>query len=169
MHYPLRLLFAVLIFSTLSFTVVHKFYVSVTNIQYSEKEETLQVTTRIFIDDLEAVLLERYSVQTALSTENEIDSADAYIAKYLHRKMVFTINGQQIPYTFLGKEYETDIAICYIEVPAGPLEAIQTIEIQNEVLTDMFEEQQNVVHFRIAGKRQSFVLLREDNKGMLNL
>lgn len=169
MHYPLRLLFTILFFSLFSFTVAHKFYVSVTNIRYSEKEETLQVTTRIFIDDLESVLLERYGVRTALSTEDEIDTANEYIGKYLKRKMVFTINGEHVPYTFLGKEYETDIAICYIEVPAGPLDNIKTIEIQNDVLTDMFEEQQNVVHFRMAGKRRSFVLLRENNKGMLNL
>lgn len=169
MHYPLRILITLLFFSFLSFTIAHKFYVSVTNISYSDKEETLQVTTRIFIDDLEAVLLERYGVITALSTEDEIDTADEYIGKYLQRKMVFSINGEPVPYTFLGKEYETDIAICYIEVPAGPLDAIKTIEIQNQVLTDMFEEQQNVVHFRMAGKRRSFVLLRENDKGMLNL
>ncbi|NND14733.1 MAG: hypothetical protein HKN89_00235 [Eudoraea sp.] len=164
-----RFLILFLGLSLLSLTVAHKFYVSVTNIQYSEKEETLQITTRIFIDDLEAVLLERYGAKTLLATDNEIDDANNYIEKYLNQKMVFKVNGQHIPYTFLGKEYDTDIAICYLELPVGPLSEIKTLEIQNDVLTDMFEEQQNVVHFRIADKRRSFVLLRESNKGMLNL
>ena len=159
----------ILFFSLVSFSVAHKFYVSVTHIRYSENEETLQVTTRVFIDDLEAVLLERYGVKTDLATEKEADYADEYIGKYLRRKMVFTINGEVVQYTFLGKEYETDIAICYIEIPVGPLENINQIEIQNEVLMDLFEEQQNVVHFRIEDKRRSYVLLRENNKGMLNL
>ena len=158
-----------LFFSLVSFSTDHKFYVSVTHINYSEKEETLQVTTRVFIDDLEAVLLERYGAKTDLATQREAADADAYIGKYLQRKMVFTVDGSVIPLTFLGKEYETDIAICYIEVPVGPLEGIDRIEIQNEVLMDLFEEQQNVVHFRIDGKRRSYVLLRENNKGMLNL
>ena len=162
-------LILILFFSLVSFTVAHKFYVSVTHIQYSEQEETLQVTTRIFIDDLEAVLLERYGVKTDLATDLEAEIADDYIGKYLRRKMVFTVNGSVVPYTFLGKEYDTDIAICYIEIPVGPLADIQQIEIQNEVLMDLFEEQQNVVHFRIDGKRRSYVLLRENNKGMLNL
>ena len=169
MHFRSKALILLIFFSLISFTVAHKFYVSVTHINYSEKEETLQVTTRIFIDDLEAVLLERYGVKTALATEEEAEFADEYIGKYLQRKMVFTVNGSIVPYTFLGKEYETDIAICYIEVPVGPLEEIEQIEIQNEVLMDLFEEQQNVVHFRIDGKRRSYVLLRESNKGMLNL
>ena len=169
MKHSQRFLILFLGLSLLSMTVAHKFYVSVTNIQYSEKEETLQITTRIFIDDLEAVLLERYGVKTSLATDNEIKDANAYIEKYLNRKMVFKVNGQHVPYTFLGKEYDTDIAICYLELPVGPLSGISSLEIQNEVLTDMFEEQQNVVHFRIVDKRKSFVLLRESNKGMLNL
>ena len=169
MHKRSQALILTLFFSLVSFSVAHKFYVSVTHIAYSETEETLQVTTRIFIDDLEAVLLERYGVKTDLATENEADNADEYIGKYLQRKMVFKVNGEAIPQTFLGKEYETDIAICYIEIPVGPLKDIQQVEIQNEVLMDLFEEQQNVVHFRIDGKRRSYVLLRENNKGMLNL
>lgn len=169
MHLRSQFLILILFFSLTSFAVAHKFYVSVTHIRYSENEETLQVTTRIFIDDLEAVLLERYGVKTALATENEADFADEYIGKYLQHKMVFTVNGAAVPYTFLGKEYDTDIAICYIEIPVGPLEAIDQIEIRNEILMDMFEEQQNVVHFRIGDKRRSFVLLRERNSGMLNL
>lgn len=169
MHFRSYILILILFFSMVSFLVAHKFYVSVTQIQYSEKEGTLQVTTRIFIDDLEAVLLERYGVKTSLATESEAEFANEYIAKYLQRKMVFSVNGSVVPYTFLGKEYETDIAICYIEIPVGPLEDIEQIEIQNEVLMDLFEDQQNVVHFRIADKRSSYVLLREKNTGMLNL
>lgn len=169
MHLRSQVLILILFFSLVSFTVAHKFYVSVTHISYSDTEETLQVTTRVFIDDLEAVLLERYGVKTALATEDEADFADEYIGKYLQRKMVFTVNGSMVPYTFLGKEYDTDIAICYIEIPVGPLEGIDQIEIQNEVLMDMFEEQQNIVHFRIGDKRRSFVLLRERNSVMLNL
>lgn len=169
MHLRSQSLILILFLSLVSFNVAHKFYVSVTHIRYSEAEETLQVTTRVFIDDLEAVLLERYGVKTALATQDEADFADEYIGKYLQRKMVFSVNGSVVPFTFLGKEYDTDIAICYIEVPAGPLGGIEQIEIQNEVLMDLFEEQQNVVHFRIGDKRRSFVLLRERNSGMLNL
>lgn len=169
MKHSHRFLILFLGLSLLSMTVAHKFYVSVTNIRYSEAEETFQITTRVFIDDLEAVLLERYGVKTSLATDAEVNDANAYIEKYLNRKMVFKVNGEHVPYTFLGKEYETDIAICYLELPVGPLSEISTLEIQNDVLTDMFEEQQNVVHFRIADKRKSFVLIRESNKGMLNL
>jgi hypothetical protein len=34
---------------------------------------------------------------------------------------------------------------------------------------DLYEEQKNIIHFKIKGKKKSFVLIRESNKGMLNL
>ena len=44
-----------------------------------------------------------------------------------------------------------------------------SIAVQNEVLTDLFEDQKNVVHIKYLGKKKSFVLIKENNKGMLNL
>lgn len=152
-----------------AFTAAHKFYVSVTNISYSEKDKALQITTRIFIDDFEKVLEERYGIQTHLATEQESDLADANIEKYLNTKFVLKVNGAHTAYTFLGKKYDNDIMICYLEVPKVDISNATSIEIQNEVLTDLFDEQQNVVHFKIKGVKKSFVLIKENNKGMLNL
>ena len=44
-----------------------------------------------------------------------------------------------------------------------------SISVENEVLMDIFEEQKNVVHFKLGNQKKSFVLIRENNKGMLNL
>ena len=147
----------------------HKFYVSVTNINYSEKDEALQITTRIFIDDFEKVLQERYGFQANLATDEESDLADEYIEKYLNTKFVIKVNGENRGYTFLGKKYDSDVMICYLELNKIELPKLTTIEVQNEILTDLFDEQQNVVHFKLKDKKKSFVLVKENNKGMLNL
>jgi len=152
----------------LAFTA-HKFYLSVTNVAYSEKDQALQLTTRIFIDDIEAVLLERYGFKGALATEKEATLADEYIEKYIRAKFVIRLDGKVADFDFIGKKYEDDLMICYIEVPDVQLSKHNSIELQNELLTDMFDEQQNVVHFKINGRKKSFVLIKENNKGMLNL
>lgn len=59
--------------------------------------------------------------------------------------------------------------VCYLEVAELPLEALESIAITNEVLTDLFDDQQNVVHFNVGGKKKSFVLLKPNTKGMLKL
>ena len=62
MHY-LKKSFLILLLPLFAFTAAHKFYVSVTNVTYSEKNEALQITSRVFIDDLEEVLKERYDIR----------------------------------------------------------------------------------------------------------
>ena len=168
MKYLKKSLF-ILILPLVAFTVAHKFYVSVTNISYSEKDGALQITSRIFIDDFEQVLLERYGIEAHLATDSETALVDEYIEKYLKTKFLMFVDGEQRKYKVLGKKYDNDIMICYLEIPEIHIEKIKSIAVQNELLTDLFDEQQNVVHFKIEGKKKSFVLIRENNKGMLNL
>ncbi len=167
MKYLKKSLF-ILILPLVAFTVAHKFYVSVTNISYSEKDQSLQITSRIFIDDFEQVLLERYGIEAHLATDSESALAHEYIEKYLKTKFLMFVNGEQRQYKVLGKKYDNDIMICYLEIPEIHIEKIKSIAVQNELLTDLFDEQQNVVHFKIKGKKKSIVLIRENNRGMLN-
>ncbi len=150
------------------FIGVHKFYVSVTNIEYYDKGKALQITSRVFIDDFEKALEERYEVTTLLGTPQELPDAEVYIEKYLNAKFLVKINGETAPYQFLGKKYDNDIMICFLEIPEISLDQLNSIEIQNELLMDIFEEQKNILHFKILEKKKSFVLIRESNKGMLN-
>jgi len=159
----------VLLFVLTSFTVVHKFYVSVTNINYSEKNDALQITSRIFIDDLEALLKERYEIDAALDTDKESPQAEEYIKKYLKAKFVLELNEEITLYNYIGKKYDNDVVIFYLEVPDVSFTELKSISVQNEVLTDLYEEQKNLVHIKWKGKKKSFVLIRENNKGMLNL
>ena len=151
-----------------SFTTLHKYYLSVTNMQYSEKNDSFQITSRIFIDDLEEVLKERYGINAELATSNEAKVSNAYIEKYFRAKFAIELNGEIAKYTFLGKKYEEDVVICYLELNNINFTDLQSIAIQNEILTDLFEEQQNVVHLKWKGQKKSFVLIKENNKGMLN-
>lgn len=164
----MKKLLLVLILPLVAFTT-HTFYVSVTNIGYSEKDDALQITTRVFIDDLEAVLLERYGVTANLDTDDESKVADEYLDKYLRKKFKIEIDSEIKSYDLIGRKYDNDVCIFYIELSKIKLESIKSIQIQNEILTDLFDEQQNVVHFKIKGKKKSFVLLKSDTKGMLKL
>jgi hypothetical protein len=152
-----------------SFTEAHKFYVSVTNVEYSEKEESLQVISRIFIDDLESVLLQRYDMKADLATPEESDQALAYIERYFNARFTVFVNGSAREYTFLGRKYDKDQVICYLEITGLPKTSLESVGVQNEILMDIFDEQKNLVHLKILGAKKSFVLIRENNKGMLNL
>ncbi|MDG1570785.1 hypothetical protein OZ410_00545 [Robiginitalea sp. M366] len=164
-----RILLLALVLTLSSFGLAHKFYVSVTNVEYSEKNASLQVISRIFIDDLEATLLERYDLKAGLGTPEESPLAKAYIERYFRAKFALEVNGDPVEYTFLGTRTDKDLLVCYLEVPNLEAGTLTSIGVRNDLLTDMFEEQKNLVHLKALGKKHSLVLVRENNKGMLNL
>jgi len=161
--------FLILLLPFFAFSVAHKFYVSVTNVGDSEKDNAIQITSRIFIDDLEAVLKERYDHDTKLIAGEESDIVNEYIEKYLRTKFVVEIDNEQKEYQLLGKKYDNDLVIFYLEIAEIDLVELQAITIQNEVLTDLYDEQQNILHFKINDKKKSFVLVRDNTRGMLKL
>ena len=159
----------ILLLPLCAFATAHKFYISVTNVGYSEKDNALQITSRLFIDDLEQLLKERYDIKANLATDEESELAEEYLKKYLRAKFVVEIDGATRSYSYVGKKYDNDVVIFYLEVPEVELSEVKSIQIQNEMLTDLFDDQQNVVHFKVDGKKKSFVLMRENTKGVLNL
>ncbi|PKA99309.1 hypothetical protein B0O79_3015 [Flavobacteriaceae bacterium MAR_2009_75] len=159
----------ILILPLFAFAAAHKFYVSVTNVNYSEKDRAIQITSRIFIDDMNRLMMARYDIDAELDTEKESKLADEYLEKYVRSKFVVSLNGQPIQYNFIGKKYDADVMICYIEVADVNLKELKSVAIENEILTDLFDDQQNVVHINIKDEKKSFVLLKSRTKGMLNL
>ena len=165
----IRTAFLLLVLPLFAFTGAHKFYISVTNVDYSEKDQAVQIITRVFIDDMNAVLKERYEFASSLGTDKESSVDKEYLERYLRTKFLVEINGETVKYDFIGHKYDSDMVICYLEVPNIPIETLKQIGITNEVLTDIYDDQQNVVHMKVNGKKKSHVLVKSRIKGMLNL
>lgn len=160
------ILLSVLLILPLSERETHKFYVSVTKIEHVKKEKSLQIISQIFIDDLENVIRKRYNESATLALKNESPEINDYIKKYLKAKIKITINGQAVPFEFIGKEYENDITYCYLEILN--VTDITSFTIENKVLFDLFEEQENIVRTHINDKHKSFILVSGNDKGVLN-
>lgn len=163
----LKIFLCVIAVSLMSFTTAHKFYVSVTQINYIEEKAEVQITSRIFIDDLEQLLRERYDETIILAGDKpEPKKVNELIGKYLSQKLTIVINGEEKAFKFLGKEYEDDIALCYMEI--SDIRSINSVEITNSVLFELFDEQQNIIRTKINSKKKSFILIPENDKGLLN-
>lgn len=157
-----------LLFLCSSFNFNHKFYVSVTQIEYSESNRAIQITSRIFIDDLEKALNQRYDMEVYLGSDKEIEKADYWIEKYLNSRLKFTLNGRAQKLTFLGKKYDNDLVVCFLEIENISLKETNQFDVENQLLTDVFDDQQNITHITLNTLKKSFVFNKESNKGMLN-
>ncbi|MFT4612016.1 MAG: hypothetical protein ACJA1H_002399 [Glaciecola sp.] len=147
-------------------SVPHKYYVSVTQIEYVEKKKSVQIISRIDVDDLEFALQERFDKNIDLTTIDEKSTVDDYIKRYLLQKFKIKINTKEVTFNFVGKDYENDQVVCYLEIEG--VIAINTIEISNTVLFDLFPKQKNMVKSKINSKVNNLIFTKEDTNQYLN-
>ncbi|PKA82292.1 hypothetical protein ATE92_0420 [Ulvibacter sp. MAR_2010_11] len=162
----LRIATLLLLFTIVTAASAHKFYVSITKIEYVQEKQSVQIITKIFIDDLEDVLQQRYKPTISLATQNETAEDLAYMKQYILQKLQIEVNGKPATPKFIGSEYETDVVKVYLEITG--VQNLKTLEIENYLLLDMFDEQQNIVHLKTSKSRRSLVLDKDNPKGVLN-
>lgn len=148
-------------------TAWHKFYLSVTQIDYVPKEHSIQVVTRLFYDDLEKALQERYDSSIRVEKSYDQKKLNAYIDKYIQQKLKINVNGDRVKLHYLGHKDENDYVVCFVEITG--IDNLKSLEVENTLLMDAFPEQKNVVHVQLGETRKSFMLTSEKDSAVLNL
>lgn len=157
-------LLVVLVVLSSAFTF-HKFYVGVFQIDYFKEKKAIQITARLFIDDLEKALHKKHNKHFYITTKDEVPDANTYIAKYLEEKLKIKINNKIQTIQFLTKEQEENIVICYLKINFK--DNIKDLEITNNVLSDVFNEQQNLVHLNINGNKKTILFTNTETNQKL--
>jgi hypothetical protein len=135
------------------FNIFHPFYVSVTEIEQNKKTGKLQVSTRIFYDDLEKALNKRYKTNANILRPANKKQVDAFISAYVKEHLKIKADNKDMLLKYVGYEIEEEAAWCYFET--DKTEPIRSLNIQNNILFEQHESQVNMVHAVVAGKRQS--------------
>ena len=136
-----------------------------TQIEYNEKQQSLQIIINVFMDDIEQALNSEYEIDLQLTTQNELENPDQYFKKYLNETLKFKLQDQEVSYEYLGKEYEGDLVYFYLEI--ANVQNPEPIEVSNRLLLKYFENQQNVVKLRVGKKRRSKILNITNDKALL--
>lgn len=165
MPYSKKLLL-LLIIPLLAFSA-HKYYLSLTQIEYNQNAKSLEIIINVFMDDIETALNQDYNLDLQLNTNKELKESDTYFANYLKEKLQFSINNKSLQFNYLGKEYDADLVYFYLEIKE--IEYFTSLEINNKILTQHFLEQQNVVKMKVGKKKVSKVLNKKNDKALLKL
>lgn len=153
-------LFFALIFLTSFTSASHEFYLSVTEVEYDRETRNLQIVSRVFIDDFEEVLSKRYQQDISLSYRKDLENNKALIAKYLQKKLRISIDGKSQELNFIGSKFDADQIVLFLESTSVP--DFKKVEVENLLLTDLFDSQKNIVHVKKGETIESMLLVKEN-------
>lgn len=131
-----------LLFTGLSYSLDHKFYVSLTEITFNDENNRLEISSKVFYDDLQNAIL----VEDGYKIDDPLTEHKQQIEQYLSRHFSVKVNGVNIPLKMIGVETEIDAVWCYLE--SEPLaNSIEELEVFNNVFVDLFPTQSNIINF----------------------
>jgi len=134
----------------------HPFYVSVTEINHNSQEKTLEISCKIFLDDMEAVLKQNYKTNVDLTNEKKEAEHNKFIAEYISKHLSVTADGKSSKLNYIGFEKDKESVWCYFE--AANIPSIKKLDINNSILQDYTDKQINIMHITVNGNRKSYKL-----------
>lgn len=165
MKKAIKLSVLLVLFIGLTAMSAHRFYVGIYQVDFVPQKKRLEITTRIFMDDLNDALTKAYKKQTNIGDQKETLEDVTLMKKYLSDKFKIYLNGQLKIMNYHSHEQENNVIICYLTVKEVP--KITKMEVENSILTELHDEQQNIIQFNNNGKKQNLLLSSSTTKGML--
>lgn len=135
------------------FRPVHPLYISVTEINHNAKDKILEVSCKVFTNDLEAVLEKMSGSRVDLSAAGEKTATDKLIDAYVEKHLRLRVDGRPVALHFVGSEKENDGTWSYFQV--NDISSVKKIEAVDELLYDSFNQQINIMHVTVGGQRKS--------------
>ena len=134
-------------------SIFHPFYVSVTEINHNVKAQSVEISCRMFYDDLEHVLEKQYNTRLDIVKPTNKDQLNKFINDYIHHHLIIKIDGKILNPAYVGYEIQEDGAWSYLEVKG--ITKAQKIEVHDDLLYTEHAEQINMLHITVNGERKS--------------
>jgi len=142
----------------------HKYYVSTSLFNFNDSN-AIEITIRIFKDDLNSLFEKQYSDK--LSSDLNSPIIQSLISSYLENNIGVYFDNIKYQPSFLGSEGKNDLIICYLEIKKIPVS--DSIKIENNILFDLFLDQKNIIHIKKNNEKQSFILTKESSQYNLDI
>ncbi len=145
---------------------MHKYYVSVTVIHFNTENRHLEIELHTFPDDVALALEKNYGYRIDWDKPNE--QAKKFLDAYLHEHFRLKYNSKILNYKYLGFTFENDQLVLVMESNPLPQQA-RRLTVYNTWLTEIYRDQQNLVHLLTGKTKQSEILDREHKQTVFKL
>lgn len=143
----------------------HKFYVGIYQVNYASDKKMLQITTRIFVDDLNSALEKKFKKKFHLGEKNVGEDEVVLMNKYIFENFRIAVNGKPEPLDYRSCEMENNVIVGYYRIT--DIANVKTLACTNKVLFDFVTEQQNIIQTSVGGNKQNLLLTIDEPSGKL--
>jgi len=155
LKYNWKVLCFVLIFVT-SIAFAHPFYVSISSITFNPQKKQVEISCRLFYDDLELALKNQMKQRIDVINPKNKQQADSTISQYIRNNFRLKVNGKPVELRYLGYEIIDDVAWCYLY--SDQISSINQLEVTNQLLYQDFKRQSNIMHVQVGKTKKSYKL-----------
>ena len=140
----------------------HPYYVSVVDIKYDAKQSSLQISARMFTNDLEESLKKITKKDIDILNPKNKSEVDSVLFAYIKQRLHISVNSKNQPLQYIGYEKEEESIWVYLEIKkvAKP----KKFNIETKLLYDYLAGQINIVHAEINGVKKSSKVTNPESK-----
>jgi uncharacterized protein DUF6702 len=133
--------------------IFHPYYISVVEINHNSTDKTLEISCKIFTNDFETTLEKNFRTKVDLSHPKDKATTDKWITEYIKKHLSIKVDGKDVNISYLGFEKDEEAVFSYFQ--ADNVVAVKKVNVFNSLLHDFSDQQINIIHFSVGGKRQS--------------
>ena len=136
---------------------LHPFFVSMTDMNYNAKDKELEVSVRIFTDDLENSIRKYHpGIKVDVIHPANQQQMNQFVNEYIQKHLQLKINGGPVQMAFAGYEQQSESIWSYFEVKN--VASIKKLDITNNILHDYNTNQINMLHVMVGSNEQNYKL-----------
>lgn len=143
------------------FVFAHPFFVSVTDIKYNHATKAIEISCKMFTNDLEGALKKTSGKSLDLLNPKDKKEVEAVLSAYIKKRLVIQLNNKPINYSFMGFEKEEDAIWTYFEF--NKVEQPKQVSVDNKLLYDFLKDQTNIVNVEVSGTKKSYKVLNPES------
>jgi hypothetical protein len=144
----------------------HVFYISITKVKWNAQHERLDISVRIFTDNLEEAVAEDGGPVLKLWTDKEHTESDRFIADYLKSRLHFRVNEKVVDLEYLGKADALDATACFFQIRG--IKDVKKMDVENSILINLYDTQANVVRFEVKEEKKFINLNKKSTRGAVD-
>jgi hypothetical protein len=148
---------------TLGSAYAHKTYVSIANMEYNGKTKQIEVSLKLTAHDFEHVLENHFKKEYHIENIPDSSKIGLFIQNYVKTHFKVWSEKKLTQFKYVGKEVTVRDDLYFYFTFSNVINP-KNIIVSNTFLFEMFNKQQNIVHYKYANQTKSVTLISSNPK-----